>query len=148
MGGYLPISLNCAFCGTAPVDPEFEHPPGLAIGKLLHGALQKQGWEAEEPDNWRDSGWYFATSGDGAQLEVVVCTSGSDEWMLQVAPASVPGALGRLFGGQPSATPADVLALSKVIHRSLAQSGPYRDFRWRWDGPPTGEGDSEPMEAA
>jgi hypothetical protein len=144
----MPISLNGSFAGAAPADPEFEHPAGLPIARLLREAARTQGWEAGQPDSWRDTGWFFACGHGAARLEVVITASGQDQWMLQVAPASVPGVLGRLLGSQPSAAPLDVRALSTLIHRALADAANYRGFRWQWDGPPSPESDDEPRAQA
>jgi hypothetical protein len=131
----VPISLNATFTGSASPDPEFAHPEGVSIVKLLSLALRSGGWTLGDFANWRDVGWSIACSKGMARLECVVAKFGTGGWMLQVAPESVPGLLGKLFGRQATAAKRDVLELSRDVHRALAPS--FHGFRWRWDGPPT-----------
>jgi len=68
------------------------------------------------------------------------------EWMLQVAPTSNPGFLGKLFGGAVSAQPSETTELAKLIHSILQASEAFRNFMWTWDGfPEEGNSDSEPQ---
>ena len=62
------------------------------------------------------------------------------QWMLQVAPASNPGFLGKLFGGAVSARPAETTELAKAIHAILATSERFSEFMWAWDGFPEADG--------
>ena len=144
----MPISLNGSFRGAAPPDAEFQHPPGVSVVRFVHESVHKQGFATEDFDNWRDVGWSFTCSRGSARLEFVITATGPNEWMVQVAPASIPGCLGRMFGGQPSASATDVFELSSHVHRTLADSGTYDTFRWQWDGPPTPSSDHEPVPRA
>jgi hypothetical protein len=144
----MPTSLNASFTGAAAADPEFDHPAGASLVRAVQHDVQRQGWVTEEFDNWRDAGWSFMCSRGSARLEVVLSSTGSDNWLMQVAPATVPGLVGRAFGGKPSATPSDVFDSSKAIHRSMAEGTSYRGFRWQWDGPPTETADGEPSPSA
>jgi hypothetical protein len=66
--------------------------------------------------------------------------------MLQVAPTSNPGFLGKLFGGAVSAQPSETTELAKLIHSILQASEAFRNFMWTWDGfPEEGNSDSEPQ---
>ena len=142
----VPISLNATFAGSATPDPEFDHPEGASIAKLLSLALRSDGWTVCDFENWRDVGWSLACSKGVARLECAIAQFGPKAWMLQVAPASIPGLLGRLFGRQPTASQRDVLELSRNAHRALAES--FHQFRWRWDGPPTETSSIEPDDPA
>lgn len=142
----MPISLNATFAGMAMTDPEFDHPERVSIAKRLSLALPSDGWNVCGFANWRDVGWSLTCAKGEARLECAIAGYGPNMWMLQVAPASIPGLLGRLFGRQPTASPSDVYALSKAVHHALATS--FHEFRWQWDGLPTETSATEPEEAA
>jgi hypothetical protein len=140
----VPISLNAIFAGPATPDSEFDHPEGASIARLLSLGLKRNGWTVCDFENWRDVGWSLACSKGAARLECAIAAFGPSVWMLQVAPSSIPGPLGRLFGRQASATPSHVFELASVAHQTLAAS--FRELRWQWDGPPTEASSAEPPE--
>jgi hypothetical protein len=123
------------FTGSAPADPEFDHPVGAGLARVLAGAIAAEGWRVDEIDNWRDSGWSVRCRRSTADVDAVLAAVDSNEWFLQIAPHCDPGFLGRLFGKTASADPADVLALSRLIHAALVSRG-FRGLRWRWNGYP------------
>jgi hypothetical protein len=141
-------SLNAVFSGVAPVDAEWPHPEGASVVRLLSQVVERGGWSVGEFDNWRDVGWNLFPSRGPTKLELIVCATGPGEWMLQVAPASSPGYLGRLLGARPSGSAIEVFELASLVHRTLADAGPYRGFRWQWDGPPTERSDPQPVARA
>jgi hypothetical protein len=140
----VPVSLNVTFAGAAPKDAEFEHPEGASVARLLRDAAQQMGWAVRDLDNWRDVGWSVLCSKGVARLEVVISSAGQDQWMLQVAPETVPGLVGRALGKQPTASHTEVLDLANVVHHALSEGELYRGFRWAWDGPPNANSEQEP----
>jgi hypothetical protein len=133
----MPISQNARFTGPASVDREFEHPPGASIARRLSEGLANRGWVASEIDNWRDSGWSIRCGRGASTLELTVAKGAEDdEWFLQIAPAYVPGIIGRLRNKPASATPDDIHALAMDTHDTLTASGRFGGFMWQWDGPP------------
>lgn len=143
----MPISQNATFSGVSAEDVEWPHPPGAAIARLLQEGLEQNGWVPEEFDNWRDVGWSIRCQRASSDVEVAFCAMEAKQWMLQVAPNSVPGLLGRALGNQPSATSDECLALAVVVHEILSRAG-YSDLRWEWDGPPTNASSSRPTPPA
>ena len=144
----MPTSLNASFMGSSPKDAEYDHPEGRALARLVRQAVQQKGWVAGEPDNWRDVGWSVLCSRGSSRLECAISLVGGGKWILQVAPNAVPGFLGRALGRNPSASPAEVLELSKVVHGALQGGNAYSDFRWRWDGLPKSDSAHEPPQEA
>jgi hypothetical protein len=129
-------SQNAMFTGVAPGDPKFDHPAGAGLARILGDAIAAEGWQSDEIDNWRDSGWSVRCRRGSADVEVVVAaTVDPDEWFLQIAPHYTPGILARLFGRTASADVTDVLTLSRLAH-SLLNSRGFRGIRWRWNGYP------------
>lgn len=142
----MSLSQNARFSGTATPDEEFEHPAGASIARLLHGALQESKWSVTDFDNWRDCGWSLDCTHDNTRLQVAFSQMEEGQWMLQVAPASNPGFLGKLFGGTVSAQPSETTELAKLIHAILNASGTFSDFMWPWDGfPEADNSDAEPQ---
>jgi hypothetical protein len=143
----LPISQNVTFSGVAPPDVEWPHPPGASIARLLREGVKQNGWAPDELDNWRDVGWSIRCQRASCELQVAFSACGTEQWMLQVAPNSIPGLLRRVLGRQPSANANDCLALAVVVHETLSRAG-YSEFRWEWDGPPTNASSSRPTPPA
>jgi len=141
-------SQNARFMGAAPGDEEFDHPPGAGLARALSAALAEGGWEVEELENWRDSGWSVRCRRGAADVEVVVAATGEPHaWFLQIAPYDAPGALARLFGKkQASADAEHLLAVSRLAHATLESRG-FRDLRWKWNGYPDAA-QSTPVPAA
>jgi hypothetical protein len=77
-----------------------------------------------------------------AEFEVSFAELQGSEWMLQIAPANVPGVVARLRGGKSSAQRDDVLALATCIHDWIA--GVSSDQRRRWDGFPDAQSSPSP----
>jgi hypothetical protein len=94
------------------------------------------GWTAGEIDGWRDSGWSIGfRQGEREVALVVAAADGTGgAWALQIAPARVPGLVGRALGKAASATPDDVLELARAAHAVLARDGRFQGLRWLWDG--------------
>lgn len=106
--------------------------------RALREDLSTRGWTPGDFDNWRDCGWAITCQRSGGDLELVVAPTGTpEEWMVQIAPARVPGLLGRALGRLPSATSALCHELATDVHAAL--SGRFSRLRWRWDGFPDEE---------
>lgn len=131
-------SQNATFLGPVKPDAEHEHPPGLPIVRVLREELNARSWITGEFDNWRDCGWSIPCRRNGGELQLVVAPAGSpDEWLLQIAPARVPGLLARALGRVPSATPVHCYELATDVHSVLSRQ--FARVRWRWDGLPDEE---------
>ena len=139
----MPTSQNVRFLGQAPQVAGREHPEGAGIAQLLELELRTHSWTTKPIENWRDGGWSVDCSKEGEELQIAVARIDPDGWMLQVTPINTPGALGRLFGKVPSASPAGVLELAKGVQEVLSTKGHYNEFKWCWDGYPQ-EGSPEP----
>jgi hypothetical protein len=138
----MPVSLNVTFLGAIAPDLHLDQPPGGSIAKLLSAALRTDGWNVDDPENWRDVGWSLACSRGTVRLECALAGFGPNAWMLQIAPAYTPRLLGRLLRRQPTASPDAVHKLAKAVHCVLSDS--FRGFRWEWDGPPSEASPVEP----
>jgi len=112
----------------------------------LERELKKAGWVTSEIDNWRDCGWAVDCEQKERKLEVIVAALPDEgRWMLQIAPQSIVGTLGRLFGRRSSATQDDVLVLAKDVDRLLMRSGQTSDALWCRDGfPKAGTATAQP----
>jgi hypothetical protein len=132
----MPTSQNLRFTATADKDAEFEHPPGAALMRSLSTKVAVAGWATDNMDNWRDCGWSLACRKASSELEVVIIWVQRGYWLLQVSPCRVPGFVGRLFGGQVSASPSDVYQLSLCVHHALSTLQCLGNPQWRWDGFP------------
>jgi hypothetical protein len=140
----MAISQNARFSGAVAPDPEFKHPPGTSIARLLKAELATRGWEVSDIDNWRDSGWCMTCCRPPSKLVLVIAKSAvGSEWFLQIAPSCVPGLVGWLLSKPASATPDAVQALAQDAFAILSQDGRFGGFLWRWDGYPE-EGNSTP----
>jgi hypothetical protein len=132
----MPISQNLLFTATVQKDPEFDHPPGAFLIRRLASELTKAGWNSGQMDNWRDCGWSVRCGKGTSDLEVIISQIQDGNWILQVSPHRVPGAIGRLLGGKPSATAADIHDLALAVHRTLSKLNYLSSPQWRWDGFP------------
>ena len=143
----MALSQNVRFAGTAPLDEEFDHPPGASIARLLQTSLAQAGWNVSPFDNWRDSGWSIQCEGRGSKQEVVLAPmAAGSEWMLQIAPTYVPGLIGLLLGKSATASAVQVFELARVVHSILGEQGGFAEFKWCWGGyPDDGDSTSEPV---
>jgi len=132
----MPISQNLRFTATVPKDSELEHPAGTLLMRRLSAELTTSGWGVGELDNWRDSGWFVVCRRGLSELTVVLSWVDRGYWMLQVRPRRRPALIGRLVGGRPSATPADVHELALAVHYALSTLQYLGSPHWRWDGFP------------
>ena len=131
------VSQNCIFTAEPEKDAEFDNPKGATLARLLYRELKLTGWDASEIENWRDCGWSTTCERDGKKLEIVLAAlPDNSRWMLQIAPLSVAGSVGRLFGRVSSATQADVLLLAKEADRVLKEQGGISYALWCWDSFP------------
>ncbi len=142
----MSISQNVRFSGFATPDDEFDHPAGVSIAKMLQAGLQDTRWNVTDFDNWRDCGWSLECSRDNTRLLIAFSQMEEGQWILQVAPSSNPGLLGRLFGSTVSSQPSETTELARSIHSILKTSGSFTDFMWTWDGfPEEASSDTEPQ---
>jgi hypothetical protein len=132
----MPLSQNLLFEANSPADPEFEHPAGAALMRTLSTDLGSNGWNVDEMDNWRDSGWSVTCQRGQAKVEVVLCRIPDGTWMLQIAPTDVPGSIGRFLGRKQSATADEIQELAVRVHRALSDRSIMSKPRWTWDGYP------------
>src|SRR5690242_11344810 len=103
----MATSQNVSFRADVKPDPEFEHPDGAALTRLLAVELRNVGWVASNLENWRDSGWSIIASCKDAYLIIVLGRwKENDNWLLQIAPKDAPGFVSRLVGEKPSASSA------------------------------------------
>jgi hypothetical protein len=143
----MKISQNLRFSGVAPVDKEYDHPPGISIARLLESKLEKMEWETQEIDNWRDCGWFFQCKKEKANLEIALAGNDKNEWMLQIKPAYLPGIIGKLFGKVPSAGSNECYVLAKQVSKILIEESNYSNFKWCRNGfPDKNKSTPEPIE--
>ena len=141
----MALSQNARFTGEAAPDPEFEHPPGASIARLMRDALGKRRWEVSDIDNWRDGGWSIICCRPPSKLDLVIAKMAvGEEWFLQIAPTYVTGLVGWLLKKKTSALPDAIQALAEDAFSVLSETGRFRDFMWCWDGPPE-RGSSTPQ---
>ncbi len=139
----MAFSQNARFVGAFEDSDADEHPVGSLLAGVLSSALDGSGWTVSEIDNWRDVGWCFNASQDGAELQVVISGLRNQEWMLQVGPARGGGLLAAIFRRAPSASVSDCFEAAGVVHDTLRARGAA--LLWRWNGPPDETtGTSEP----
>ena len=141
----MSYSQNLTFVGDEPGEPDPHAPRGERIAEFLHAAVRDAGRTVDEVDNWRDAGWSFVCTHDGAKIEVAVSSVEDSTWLLQLAPASAPGALARLMGKSASAEREHLFELAQLVHRALEGEARYSRLRWLWDGfPDDGNATLEP----
>jgi hypothetical protein len=138
------LSQNARFRDTAQVAEAGEHPPGAWLAHLLQEHLPHYGWNVLESGNWRDSGWYVSIRRGLSRLSIVVAHIEECEWMVQIAPLSVPGILATLFGRKRSASAEDVFRLARDVHVLLRDTVRSQEIMWRWDGYPDESSTREP----
>lgn len=127
------LSQNLLFVAAVLDDIEFDHPKGASLIRRLAADLSTAGWQPSEMENWRDSGWSVVCTRRQSRVQISFAGVGEHEWMLQIAPERVPGALSRLFGVNPSATSQDVYELAFAVHHALHNAQLLESPRWAWD---------------
>jgi hypothetical protein len=124
-------------------------PHGAALARKIRADIDPVGWSAGELEAWYGAGWSVSFRRGSGEVELVVAPADEAgmEWAVQVAPARLPGPIGRALGRHASATPEDVLELARAAHAVLAADGRFTGLRWRWNRFPEGEAEStrEPM---
>lgn len=139
----MTLSQNVRFVGNAPIDTDYDHPPGAGLARNLLDALQQRGIAASDFDNWRDVGWVINVNDNEHGIEIGFASTGDSEWLLQIAPRQSPGVLSRLMGTAPDRSD-DLLSVARIVAEVLPAMG-FSHFRWRADGPPR-DGDPETPE--
>lgn len=129
----MTFSQNAFFEAAIAGDEDFPHPPGIRLSRALREILNDAGWLVADAQNWRDVGWSLAAKKNGVDVEVVLVSAAPEGWMMQIAPARVPGFFGRLLGGSASATRDDCYEVARLVERALSAAG-ARACRWRWNG--------------
>lgn len=133
------FSQNVRFKAIEGNESSYPHPPGFELACQLASDITAYGWRTNEVDNWRDSGWSFLCSRDGAEIECIVCRIADGEWLMQLCPARTPGFVGRAFGNKPSATRQDVYDLAVAMHDVLQSAMLLEKAKWQWDDFPSDE---------
>lgn len=149
----MAISQNLIFEGSCESNSEFEHPKGYSLAQLLAQRIGMNSWQSQDPEGWRGVGWSIRCSLAQKDIEVVLSEFQDNQWMLQIAPSTVPqlGFWARLFGKQlnetPSAEPEDCLSIANLVHEILLDNG-YTTKGWCWDGFPDESNSTESPSAA
>jgi hypothetical protein len=128
------FSQNVRFSGRSFIGPDEARPSGHGIAQSLAALARAAGWESEEVESWRDSGWSITCRSRASRLEITISEVQPAEWLLQIAPAFVPGFVSRLRGRRPSADRDDVHGLALRVHEFLR--GEFGAQLWCWDGFP------------
>lgn len=110
-------------------------PVGAVVARRIRAEIDPGGWSAGELAAWYGSGWCISFRQGRDEVELVVAPADEDgtEWAVQVAPARLPGPIGRALGRHASASPEDVLELARAAHAVLAADARFGGLRWRWD---------------
>lgn len=135
----MPSSQNALFVGDSPANPQFDHPPGATIARMIADSLRDRGYNTNIVDNWRDCGWSFSCAINDCQLEI--CLARTDEpklWMLQIASTNEPGVIARLFGKRSADSSDAIYKIACEVHETLLMNG-YTGLSWRPDGYPDDE---------
>lgn len=137
-------SQNVIFRGASSGD-EPQDPPGLGITVRVRDHLRANGLSVKDEDNWRDSGWSLDVQFPRAIIQVTLARTGdAGQWIARVAALNEPGVVARLLGRPCVSREAEVLAVSRQIHRWLLAEG-FAGTLWCVDGfPDAGTGRSEP----
>lgn len=78
------------------------------------------------------------------RLAIYLAITEPGEWMLQIAPAYLPGAMAKLFGRQASATSESCYELARAVNGFLSRNK-AETIGWCWDGFPEPDHPSEPQ---
>jgi hypothetical protein len=111
----------------------------------LREQLSNDGFAADEEDNLRDCVWSIEIALPGVSIQIALAQAGeADRWLLQVAPLNESGFLSRLLDRRFVSREAEVLSVSRSVHRWLLDAD-YTSVLWRIDGfPEEGNGSAEP----
>lgn len=140
----MSISQNVRFRMGIDKEDSSSSPPGERLTIELSDALKNGGWQPGDYDNWRDMGWCLPVSTGSERLAIYLAITEPGEWMLQVAPAYLPGAMAKLFGRQASATSESCYELARAVNGFLS-SNKAETIGWCWDGFPEPDHPSEPQ---
>lgn len=129
----MPRSQNATFQGAEP-ETEGERIRGGTIANCLSAQFVRGGWHVGDADSWRDAGCFISMRRGFDSLQIVVTAyhGKPDYWILQIAPARLPGFIRRLFGAVPSASTECIFRTAIETQRILSENG-FSDFRWCWD---------------
>jgi hypothetical protein len=128
---------HATFHAELAPDPEWAHPRGASLARVLEGALRSQFQSVGPFDDWRDLGWTVKLELNGKSFEVYFGqfrTEGS--WLLAVAPVGQPHLFGRLLGRKAFPCADELKAIASVVHQSLHSLGSVSDLLWMMGGPP------------
>ncbi len=122
-----------AIVGTVSSAPR-AHPAGVELARKLRAEIDPHGWEPGEIELGRGSGFSIPFRRGEERIEVAVAAveERAETWMVQIAPARLPGPIARALGRAPSATPKDVLELARAAHAVLKADARFACVRWRW----------------
>jgi len=139
-------SQNVVFTGPCVGDDRFD-PAGRGIAVGMRDYMRLQGFDVQEEDNWRDCGWSIDVIFPSFVIEVSLTrTTDDNHWIAQITCMKEPGVLSRLFGAKFVSREAEVLSVSRCVHRWLVQSK-YEGVLWRIDEfPEPGNGQLEPSQ--
>jgi hypothetical protein len=110
-------------------------PLGVDVARRIRAEIDPGAWSAGELEAWYGAGWSISFRCGRGEVELVVAPADEEgeEWAVQVAPARLPGPIGRALGRHASATPEDVLELARAAHAVLASDGRFTGLRWTWN---------------
>ncbi len=132
----MPSSQNALFVGESPADPEYDHPPGAAIARMIECSFRDRGYSTNAVDNWRDCGWSFDCAINNCQFEICLAqTSEPKLWMLQNASTNEPGCIAWLFGKRSADFSDAIHKIACEVHETLQING-HTSLRWCIDGYP------------
>ena len=135
----MTTTQNVSFVGKCPPVDGIDHPPGEGIARLLERSLRDQGFNLELVDNWRDCGWLIWFAIENSKFEIALASMAeANVWMLQIACASDPGVIARLFGKRAVDHCDEVHKIACAVHDILQANG-YTELRWRLNGFPDKE---------
>ena len=130
--------LHVGFRGELPADPEYEHPPGVSLARILETRFRSRFNSVDEFDNWRDCGWSLRVHFGDKTFEVYFALyyPEKNQWLLAILPLGQPGIIGRLFGRKPFRYRAELEAIVTEVNSVLTEISSVSDIRWRFGGPP------------
>ncbi len=135
----MALSQNLRFNASIPADPEERNGASLQIALGLVEYLRYHEWPVAQPQDWRDCGWSLRCERHGSKVDITIAEFEPGEWVLQIAPTSSPGFIGKLFGGKVSASDGDMFDLALAVHQSLSTLADFKNPRWCWDAFPDEE---------